>query len=86
MKYLSETVEAINSYIEKDINIISVKSVRAFHNIKSSNRSKIGFIWRSLKYLEQQDILRVNGTTNPKKYKIVPIEKIDIKQVLKEGL
>jgi hypothetical protein len=39
-----------------------------------------------LKYLEQQDILRVHGTTNPKKYKIVPIEKIDIKQVLKEGL
>lgn len=83
MKYLSETVEAINSYIEKDISIISVKSVRTYHNIKSSNRSKITFIWRSLKYLEQQNILSVNGATSPKKYKIVPTEIIDINQILK---
>lgn len=68
MKYLEETLEAVNSYIEKNVNTICTKSIRNYHGIKSSNRSKVNFIWRSLNYLESQGILRVNGTTTPKKY------------------
>jgi len=82
IKYLTETIEAINNYIEKNINIIYSKSIRTYHGIKSSDRSKINFIWRSLSYLESQEILRVNGATSPKRYKIIPKEKIDINQFL----
>ncbi len=82
IKYLTETIEAINNYIEKNIKVIYTKSIRTYHDIKSSNRSKINFIWRSLKYLEIQGILRVSGATSPKKYEIIPKEKININQFL----
>ncbi|MFX1314277.1 MAG: hypothetical protein ACFE9T_00305 [Promethearchaeota archaeon] len=81
-KNLEETLEAINNYIEKNINVVSVKHIRTYYGIKSSNRSKINFIWRSLDYLTSQGVLRVNGATNPKKYIIEPQKKIDIKQFL----
>ena len=84
MKYLEETLEAVNSYIEKNVNTIYTKSIRNYHGIKSSNRSKINFIWRSLNYLESQGILRVNGTTTPKKYEIIPKKKIDINQFVSQ--
>jgi len=84
IKYLTETIEAINNYIEKNTKVIYTKSIRTYHEIKPSNRSKINFIWRSLKYLENQGILRVNGVASPKKYEIIPKEKIDINQFLNE--
>lgn len=84
MKYLEETLEAVNNYINKNIKVVYTKSIRTYHDIKSSNRSKISFIWRSLNYLEKQGVLRVNGATSPKKYEIIPEEKIDINQVLNQ--
>ena len=82
IKYLEETLEAINNYIDKNIKVVCTKSVRTYHDIKSSNRSKVNFIWRSLNYLESQGMLRVNGATNPKNYVIIPKEKIDTNQFL----
>jgi len=82
IKYLEETLEAINNYIDKNIKVVCTKSVRTYHDIKSSNRSKISFIWRSLNYLEKQGVLRVNGAISPKKYEVIPKEKININQVL----
>ncbi len=82
IKSLEETLEAINNYINKNIKVIYTKSIRTYHGIKSSNRSKVNFIWRSLNYLEKQGILRINGAISPKKYVIIPKEKIDINQFL----
>ena len=38
----------------------------------------------ALNYLEKQGILRVNGTTGPKKYEIIPKETIDINQFVNQ--
>jgi len=76
-KNLKETIEAINKLIDNNVTIVNAKRIRRCNNIKSSNRSKINFIWRALKYLEDQGILRLNGITNPKTYKIISREKID---------
>ena len=66
IKYLSETVEAINKL---DNGTITVKKIRTIQNIKSSNRSRINFIWRSLAYLAEKNILEENGSQHPKSYR-----------------
>ncbi|UCC19113.1 MAG: hypothetical protein JSV62_13585, partial [Promethearchaeota archaeon] len=81
---LKETLEAINKLIENNINIVNTKRIRRCFNIKSSNRSKINFIWRALKYLEEEGILTLNGITNPKTYKIMTDEKIDVDDFLSQ--
>ncbi len=79
---LKETLEAINKLIDNNVNLVNTKRIRRCNNIKSSNRSKINFIWRALRYLEEEGILTPNGITNPKTYKITANEKIDIDEVL----
>ena len=81
---LKETLEAINKLIDNKVNIVNTKRIRRCNNIKSSNRSKINFIWRALRYLEEEGILTPNGITNPKTYKIPANEKIDIDDVLSQ--
>jgi len=79
-KNLKDTLEAINKLIENNVNIVNTKRIRRCNNVKSSNRSKINFIWRSLKFLEEEGILTMNGITNPKTYKITTNQKINIKE------
>ena len=81
---LKETLGAINKLIDNNTGIVNVKRIRRCNNIKSSNRSKINFIWRSLRYLEDEGILKLNGITNPKTYKIKINEKIDVDKVLSQ--
>lgn len=81
---LKATLEAVNAHIEKNMVVINTKRVRQALHISSSNRSKISFIWRTLKVLEEAGILTPNGITNPKMYKIAVKEKIDIPQFLSE--
>ena len=83
-KNLKDTLEAINKLIENNVTIVNTKRIRRCYNIKSSNRSMINFIWRSLKYLEEEGILILNGVTNPKTYKITTNEKIDVDKVLSQ--
>ena len=84
LKNLEETLEAINKLIYNNVNIVNTKRIRRCNNIRSSDRSKINFIWRSLNYLEQKDILEKNGVTNPKTYIIKPKEQIDVKEFIAE--
>ncbi|MFX1481020.1 MAG: hypothetical protein ACFFCI_23305 [Promethearchaeota archaeon] len=83
-KNLKETVEAINKLIENNVNIVNTKRIRKCNKIRSSDRSKINFIWRSLKFLEKEGILTMNGITNPKTYKIISEEKIDVQKFLSQ--
>ena len=78
LKNLRETLEAINKLIDNNINIVNTKRVRRCNDIKSSNRSKINFIWRSLKFLQEEGVLELNGSSNPRSYKIKSESKIDI--------
>ena len=82
LKNLTDTLEAINKLIENNINIVNCKRVRRCINIKSSNRSKINFIWRSLNFLENEGILEPNGAVKPKNFKIRSNEKIDIESFI----
>jgi hypothetical protein len=84
MNNLKDTLDAINKLIDNNIYIVNTKRIRRCFNIKSSNRSKINFIWRSLKFLEQEGILTLNGITNPKTYKILTDQKIDITKFLNQ--
>jgi hypothetical protein len=81
---LKETLEAINKLIENNINIVNTKRIRRCFNIKSSNRSKINFIWRTLKFLEEEGVLTLNGITNPKTYKILTDQKINVTDFLNQ--
>ncbi|MFX1589296.1 MAG: hypothetical protein ACFFC1_14175 [Promethearchaeota archaeon] len=84
LKNLRETLQAINKLIDNHVVVVNTKRIRRCNNIKSSNRSKINFIWRSLDYLEKEGILEINGTYSPKTYKIKSNEKIDIYKILSE--
>lgn len=83
IKNLRETLEAINKLIDNNIYIVNTKRVRRCNNIKSSNRSKINFIWRSLDFLHDHGLLEMNGKSSPKTYKIKEDEKIDIEQFIR---
>ena len=82
MNNLKDTLNAINKLIDNNVNLVNTKKIRRCANIKSSDRSKINFIWRALKFLEQEGILTLNGITNPKTYKILSDQKIDIDNFL----
>ncbi len=75
---LKETVYGINKINGE----ITVKKIRIVNDIKSTNRSKINFIWRALEYLVKQDVLRINGAKSPKSYYLRKKEKLDIEQLL----
>ncbi|MFO7796355.1 MAG: hypothetical protein ACQERB_13670 [Promethearchaeati archaeon] len=84
LKNLRETLSAINKLIEGNVYVVNTKRVRRCNNIKSSNRSKINFIWRSLAFLEEHKILELNGKSNPKTYKILPQEELDIDKFIEK--
>ena len=79
---LKETLGAINKLMDNNISLVNTKRIRRCNNIKSSNRSKINFIWRSLKFLEEEGILTKNGISNPKTYNISTHQKIDVDKFL----
>jgi len=85
LKNLEETLDAINKCINNKVFMVNTKRIRRCNNIKSKNRSKINFIWRSLKFLEEEGtILEKNGITNPMNYKIKKTEEIDIKKFISQ--
>ena len=88
LKNLRETLEAINKLIDANVNLVNTKRIRRCNNIKSSNRSKINFIWRTLTYLEHEGLLELNGglngTLNPKTYKIRSNQPINIEEFISQ--
>ena len=82
LKNVRETLEAINKLIDNNVYIVNTKRIRRCNNIKSSNRSKINFIWRSLNFLKDEGILLANGVNSPKTYKIKLNQKINIEEFL----
>ena len=82
LKNLKETLDAINKLIDNNVTVVNTKRIRRCNNIKSSNRSKINFIWRSLDYLEKEGILEVNGSFSPKTYKIKLNQKINVDKLI----
>jgi len=84
LKNLKETLEAINKLINANVNIVNTKRIRRCNNIKSGNRSKINFIWRTLKYLENEGLLELNGGLNPKIYKIKANQTINVEEFISQ--
>ncbi|MFX0024789.1 MAG: hypothetical protein ACFE8M_00120 [Candidatus Hermodarchaeota archaeon] len=82
LKNLRETLDAINKLIDNNVTVVNTKRIRRCNNIKSSNRSKINFIWRSLDYLEKEGILEINGSFSPKTYKIKLNQKINVNKLM----
>lgn len=84
LKNVKETLEAINKLMDNNIKVVNTKRIRRCYNIKSSNRSKINFIWRSLDFLAKEGILEENGIITPKTYKIRLENKIDIDKFINQ--
>ena len=82
LKNLRETLDAINKLIDNNVTAVNTKRIRRCNNIKSSNRSKINFIWRSLDYLEKEGILEINGSFSPKTYKIKLNQRINVDKLI----
>ena len=82
LKNLKETLDAINKLIDNNVTVVNTKRIRKCNNIKSSNRSKINFIWRSLDYLEKEGILEINGSFSPKTYKIKLNQRINVDKLM----
>ena len=80
IKYLEDTLKAIQKL---NGGPITVKKIGAIKRIKSSDRSQINFIWRSLAYLEKKGILTVNGSRNPKSYKIT--NGLDVEEITSQA-
>ena len=85
LKNLEETLSAINKLIDKNVYLVNTKRIRRCNNIKSNNRSKINFIWRSLKFLQEEgSIIERNGIVNPTTYKIKTKEQINIPEFISQ--
>jgi len=85
LKNLEETLNAINKLINKKVYLVNTKRIRRCNNVKSNNRSKINFIWRSLKFLnEEGSIIERNGIVNPTTYKIKTKESINIPEFISQ--
>jgi hypothetical protein len=85
LKNLEETLNAINKLINKKVYLVNTKRIRRCNNIKSNNRSKINFIWRSLKFLnEEGSIIERNGIVNPTTYKIKTKESVNIQEFISQ--
>jgi len=82
LEYLRETLEAINKLIDNKVYRVDTKRIRRCNNVKSSDRSKINFIWRSLEYLKVEGILEINGSYHPKTYNIKASHKLDIDEIM----
>jgi len=81
---LRETLDALNKLIDNNVNIVNTKRIRRCNNIKSSNRSKINFIWRSLEFLEKEGILEMNGSFSPKSYKIKSKQRLNVDEFMNQ--
>ncbi|MHA2128054.1 MAG: hypothetical protein ACW99E_22370, partial [Promethearchaeota archaeon] len=83
-----ETLKAIESIIQKkQINGgITVKKIRVVHNIKSSNKSKINFIWRSLVYLEEKELIVLINTKPCKTYTVKNPALFNVERILSQAI
>jgi len=78
-------LKAINELIETKIYTVNTKKIRQCLKVPSSNRSKINFIWRSLKLLAQHEkikLLEKISKRSPVHYRILRKEPIDIRNML----
>ncbi len=81
-KILSETVDAINRCVEKNVTRINVGRIRKCNHVKSTDRSQIVFISRALEELSRFGFLEFVGKNSPKTYQVK--KKLTLEEVLRE--
>jgi len=70
-KYMEETIHAIACITKNNYNaIISIKRIRDFYDINSTDHSKIAFYWRNLDTLDEIGVLKRINAKSPKLYRI----------------
>jgi len=80
LENIKEVVEAINKMIARNVGLVDTKRVRMCNGVKSSNKSKVNFIWRSLKYLNEHGYIEVNGAAG--RYTIPKKAPFDVDEVI----
>jgi hypothetical protein len=81
--YIEEIISSINYLIGKGKKIVDTKRLRRLNNVKSSNRSKINFYWRTLKQLENLNYLKLAKHTDPKSY-FLPKDPLHFQKIIEE--
>lgn len=70
-EHLRETIDAINNITESDPDtLLNVKKIRIYYGVKASNRAKINYYWRSLRFLKQIGILEAVKSNGTKQYRL----------------
>ena len=83
---LKEVLLAINYLMQKGNLIVNTKKVRIVNGISPENRSKINFIWRSLKFLEcNYSILEKTDRNGSTSYKIMLEQQIEVEEFIREN-
>ena len=81
-KYLNDTISTLNVLIEQERTYVDTKTIRRMNQISSDDKTSIQFIWRSLKVLEQNGYIAVDGRLSPVRYEIIATTPINPKSVL----
>lgn len=76
-------LKTINKCINRRMRVITVKRIRKLNDIESSDKSKINFIWSSLKFLEKNGFIERYNNTSPKQYRL-PMTEIKIEKVIEK--
>jgi hypothetical protein len=82
IQIFEEFLNAINFLIENNQEIVNVKKIRRFNQIKNSDRSKINFYFRFLKILEDYGFITQIKQNQKSKYYKLPNSKIEINQII----
>jgi len=76
----SMVLDTINQLISTGARVITSRTIRIFNNIDKSDRSSINFIWRNLKFLNENGFIEKYNDTTPIKYRL-PLTEIKIEGV-----
>jgi len=81
MSYYSDMVlKTLNECIHNKVDIITVRTIRMMNHIESSDKCKIQYIWRDLKFLEKNGFIELYNNKYPKRYRL-PKTPIKIEEV-----
>ncbi|UPO70960.1 hypothetical protein QKV40_gp06 [Varidnaviria sp.] len=73
----SMVLSTINQLISTGQRVITSRTIRIFNDIDKSDRSSINFIWRNLKFLNENGFIEKYSDTTPIKYRL-PLSEIKI--------
>lgn len=80
-----DVIKVLNELLEKGLEIISVKRIRDIKDVKTSDRSKINFYWRTLRMLCRKGFIKKSKFQFGNTYRYEIEKPIKLEDVLKKA-